>query len=93
MPIAIGDRALDHRALLLTLLSLPLSSLDLQDCQTTEKEDLENDPKDFMARPGQGPCLLCPHSIGQNTVNGANLTADKAGESHHLVGQGEKGNN
>lgn len=93
MSIAVGDRALGHRALLLTFLSLSLSSLDLQDCQIIEKGDLENDIGDFMARPGRGPYLFCPHSLGQNTVDGANLIANKAGESHRLVGQGKNGNN
>lgn len=48
---AVGDRPLDHRALLLPPLSLPLSSLDLQDCQIIEKEGLENCIRGFMTRP------------------------------------------
>lgn len=84
-----GDSALDHRALLLTPLSLPLSSHDLH-CQIIEKRDLENYVRDLMTRPGGGLCLLSSHFSGQDTVDGANLTAHKAGESHHLVGQGQK---
>lgn len=48
---AVGDRPLDHTALLLPPFSLPLSSLDLQDCQIIEKEGLENCIRGFMTRP------------------------------------------
>lgn len=84
-----GDRALDQRALLPPPLSLPLSSLNHQDGQIIEKEGLENYIRGFMTIPGHGP-HLCSRSAGQNTVLGANLTANKAGEGHRLVGPGEE---
>lgn len=79
-----GNRSLDHRTLLLIPLSLPLSSLDFQDCQIIEKGGLESYIRDFITRPGHGPHLPPFH---QNTVDGANLTANKAGKVIILWGQ------
>lgn len=55
-----------------------------------EKEGLENCIRSFMTRPGLAPHLLCPQSVGKNTVHGANLTVGKAGKSYYLVGPGKK---
>lgn len=84
-----GDGALDQRALLLSPLSLSVSSLDHHEHQIMEKEGLENYIRGFMAMPGCGLHLF-PHSTGQNTDHGANLTASKAGGGHLLVGPGKK---
>ena len=66
-------------------LSLPLSAFDLQNCEVIEKEGLKNYLGSFMTRPGLVLHLFCPHSFGENTVDGANLTASKAEKSHYLV--------
>lgn len=68
-------------------LSLPLSSFNFQDCQIIEKGGLENYIRDVIMRPGYDPHFP---AFRRNTVDGANLTANKAGESHHLIGPGEK---